>query len=66
VTLAGPERTPVTADLVRRMIDRTEKELAEAGYEPELIRNARNVFEQVSLTDEFINFLTLPAYELLP
>ena len=66
VTLAGPERTPVTAELVRRMLDRTEKELAEAGYEPELIRNARNVFEQVALDDEFINFLTLPAYELLP
>jgi malate synthase len=66
VTLAGPERTPVTAELVRRMLDRTEKELAEAGYEPELIGNARGVFEQVALADEFINFLTLPAYELLP
>ena len=48
------------------MLDRTEKELAEGGYEPELIRNARSVFEQVALSDEFINFLTLPAYELLP
>ena len=66
VTLAGPERTPVTAELVRRMLDDTEKELADAGYEGELIRNARSVFEQVALADEFINFLTLPAYELLP
>jgi malate synthase len=26
---------------------------------------ARRVFEQVALNDEFVEFLTLPAYELL-
>ena len=31
---------------------------------PRLVE-ARRVFEQVSLADEFVDFLTLPAYELL-
>ena len=66
MTLAGPERTLVTAELVRSMLDETEKELTDGGYDPELVRNARAVFEQVSLADDFPTFLTLPAYELLP
>ena len=66
VTLAGPERTLVTAELVRSLLDTTEKELADAGYESELVKNARAVFEQVALADDFPAFLTLPAYELLP
>jgi len=34
---------------------------------PDLPRldEARSVFEQVALADEFVDFLTLPAYELL-
>jgi malate synthase len=31
----------------------------------ERLDEARDVFEQVSLADEFVEFLTLPAYELL-
>ena len=66
VTLAGPERTLVTAELVGSMLDETERELADGGYDPEVVKNARSVFEQVALADEFPTFLTLPAYELLP
>jgi malate synthase len=67
VTLAGPEKTVVTADLVRLLLDQSEQELAAAGvYEPELLSQARSVFEQVALADDFPAFLTLPAYELLP
>jgi malate synthase len=66
MTLAGPERTLVTAELVRSMLDQTEKELTDSGYDAELVKNARAVFEQVSLAEDFPTFLTLPAYELLP
>jgi malate synthase len=31
----------------------------------ERLDDARTVFEQVALADEFVEFLTLPAYELL-
>jgi malate synthase len=64
VTLA--DGTPVTAELVRQLLDGTEKELAAAGSDPTLIAQARSVFEQVALADDFPTFLTLPAYELLP
>ncbi len=39
----------------------------EMGSLPEVPRldEARRVFEQVALADEFVDFLTLPAYELL-
>ncbi|HEY8394629.1 MAG TPA: malate synthase A [Thermaerobacter sp.] len=57
----------VTADLVRRIADEEmEKIRAEVG--DEFFRNgrfaeARELFEQVALSEEFIEFLTLPAYE---
>ena len=44
----------VTADLVRAILD----ELDFGG-------DARTLFEQVALADEFATFLTLPAYELI-
>ncbi|SRR5579875_448792 len=65
VRLGGPEGTVVTADLVRQLLDQTEPDLADAGYPPEIIRGARQVFEQVALAEDFMSFLTLPAYELL-
>ncbi len=36
-------------------------EAVTAGHYPE----ARDLFEQVALAPEFIEFLTLPAYELI-
>ncbi len=46
---------PVTADTVRRYAG----ELGVGG-------DARNVFERVALSEPFMEFLTIPAYELLP
>jgi malate synthase len=40
------------------------EELAGLGEQPRLEEAAR-LFEQVALAGEFVDFLTLPAYELL-
>ncbi len=47
--------------LVRRVID---EEVAGIG-ELENLDDARALFEQVALADDFPDFLTLPAYELI-
>jgi hypothetical protein len=52
---------------VRELLDGTQRELeSEAVVSAETVKQAREIFEQVSLDDEFVPFLTLPAYELLP
>jgi malate synthase len=61
-----PDGTPVTADLVRRRLDEAVAKFTEAGHDPDRLRQARAIFEQVALADDFPTFLTLPAYELLP
>jgi malate synthase len=67
VTLAGPERSVVTDHLVRDLLDETQQSLLEEGaFASDTIAQARDVFEQVALADDFPTFLTLPAYELLP
>ncbi len=61
--------TPVTAALVRSLLDAQLDRLARSGgpmTDPALLAKARQVFEQVALADEFTAFLTLPAYDLLP
>jgi malate synthase len=58
--------TPVTAALVRQLLDEREAELVAAGSDSALLSQARSVFEQVALADDFPPFLTIPAYELLP
>jgi malate synthase len=59
----------VTADTVRKVIDGVMADLqAEAGDEAfgkGRWADARTVFEQVALADDFVDFLTLPAYALL-
>ncbi|MFD7656559.1 malate synthase A [Actinosynnema sp. NPDC059797] len=50
--------TPVTADLVREVLARAGRELG--GDHLDL---AVELFERVALSDEFVDFLTLPAYE---
>jgi malate synthase len=63
----GAPHTCVTPELVRELLDETQQQLeADGTYPSETLKQAREVFEQVSLDDEFIPFLTLPAYELLP
>jgi malate synthase len=51
-----------TAEEVRRIRD---EELARIGGDWPRIDEAARLFEQVALADEFPDFLTLPAYELL-
>jgi malate synthase len=68
VTLADTGEQ-VTADLVRKYADEeTEKIRQEVGadtYDSGRFKEARDIFEQVSLADDFAAFLTLPAYDLL-
>ncbi len=65
--LAGPEKTVVTTELVTELLDETvERLVADGTYDADLLSKARDVFEQVALADDFPDFLTLPAYELLP
>jgi malate synthase len=49
----------VARDDVRRITDEEIEKLGQ-GYE-----EARGIFEQIALGDEFVEFLTLPAYEHL-
>ncbi|MBV9661755.1 MAG: malate synthase A [Acidimicrobiales bacterium] len=59
--------TVVTVGLVRQLLDETVDKLAgDPAYDQERLTQAREVFEQVALADDFPTFLTLPAYELLP
>jgi malate synthase len=51
----------VTADLVRRLGDEELAGFADNGR----FKDARELFEQVALADEFVDFLTLPAYEMI-
>ncbi|MEP6463956.1 MAG: malate synthase A [Frankiaceae bacterium] len=58
----------VTADLVRRIEDEESEKIRVAvggAYAEDLAKRAREVFEEVALADDFVEFLTLPAYELL-
>jgi malate synthase len=49
--------TPVTADLVREVLGHTKKEVG--GEHVDL---AVELFEQVALSEDFVDFLTVPAY----
>ncbi len=59
----------ITPDLVRGVIDTQMLVIAEdlgaEAFETLPFDKAREVFEQVALADEFVEFLTLPAYKLL-
>jgi malate synthase len=60
-----PGGVVVTPELVRQRADKTADELTAAGYDPELLVRARDVFELVALAEDFPTFLTLPAYDLI-
>jgi malate synthase len=55
---------PVTKELVKQI---TDEELAKlpAGEPGRKFTEAREVFEQVATADDFVDFLTWPAYELI-
>jgi malate synthase len=59
----------VTPDLVRRLIDdelaALRVELGDAGYHRGRWSDARTLFEEVALSDVYLDFLTIPAYPLL-
>ena len=64
VVLAGGQQ--VTKELVREVIADTEKALrSEEGFPVENLGRAVELFERVAVADEFVDFLTLPAYEQL-
>jgi malate synthase len=59
----------VDANLVRQVADEElaglRNTMGEQSYDAGRFKEAREVFEQVALADEFVDFLTLPAYDLL-
>ena len=59
----------VTADLVRRIEDeelqKIRERIGDEAFSAGRFEDARKVFDQVALSDEFVEFLTLPAYKLL-
>ncbi len=55
---------PITEERVRALLDAEESALVEAAHDDETrrrITRARQLFEQVTLAEEFEDFLTLPA-----
>ncbi len=60
----------VTAALVRRIVEeelgKIRAEVGDEQFERAHYDQARTVFEQVALAEEYVEFLTEPAYELLP
>jgi malate synthase len=60
---------PVTAELARATIESEiaslRRQLGEASFAERRFDEARAVFERVTLSPDFVEFLTLPAYEML-
>jgi malate synthase len=63
------DRSEVTGDLVRRVLDeevaRIQLQLGSEASAQRHVDEARSLFEQVALDEEFVDFLTLPAYDLI-
>ena len=59
----------VTADLVRKTADEATAQIRDEvgadAYDSGRWKEARDIFEEVALADEFTTFLTLPAYDRL-
>ena len=59
----------VTAELVRRILDEElaeiQAEIGDTEYGSRKFEDARRLFEQVALADDFVDFLTLPAYAMV-
>jgi malate synthase len=53
----------VTRELVERIAD---EEIAKLGGDPRNYADARALFMEVAVADDFVEFLTLPAYERMP
>jgi malate synthase len=62
----GQEVTPKLARAVADdVLASIRDEIGEQAYASARFGDARALFEQVALADEFVDFLTLPAYELI-
>lgn len=63
------EGTVITADYVNKIADeetdRLRRELGEEVYETSRLLEARQLFTDIALADNFADFLTVPAYEIL-
>ncbi|HEY6737957.1 MAG TPA: malate synthase A, partial [Actinopolymorphaceae bacterium] len=61
--------TVVTADLVRALEDeelvRIRQALGDAAYENRRFGEARRLFERVALSEDYVDFLTIPGYDLI-
>ncbi len=58
--------TAIDEALIRRIAAETVQELEAQGHpRVEYLQSARKVFEEVALAPEFVDFLTLSAYELI-
>jgi malate synthase len=58
--------TPVTEELVRSIGDDVVRQIEEEEHpHPSQHESAREIFEEVALDESFVDFLTLPAYELI-
>jgi malate synthase len=68
VKLADTGET-VTAELVEKVTDEVvaeiKEEIGDEAFEKGRWADARKVFSDVAVADEFVDFLTLPAYDLL-
>jgi malate synthase len=53
----------VSRELVERIAD---EEIAKLGGDPAGYADARALFIEVAVADDFVDFLTLPAYERMP
>ncbi len=60
----------MTAELVRKVLDEETEKIRQAvgdqTWQAGRPDETREIFELVALSDELIEFLTLPAYEQLP
>ncbi|MET0964932.1 MAG: malate synthase A [Nakamurella sp.] len=60
----------VSADLIVAILDGATERLADSWAQtphgPELLADSRNLLYDLCTDDHFVDFLTLPAYELLP
>jgi malate synthase len=63
---SGPQ---VDAALIQRLIDEELTKIrgivGDQAYETGRFKEARDIFDQLVLSDDFVDFLTLPAYSLL-
>jgi malate synthase len=56
----------VTRDLVERIVDEEAAKIVAAGTDEAAVAEARALFIDVAVSDDFVEFLTLPAYEQMP